>query len=200
MTDTEKTSDLSGSENLPRVLLMAHDEIRALLDSLRASRDIIHRTNVSRLRHTSAKLQEVTDVTELATTGILRGLEKSISLVDELGKLDGSENESAVTARTLLKEELYQAQTALQFQDITAQQLRYVSSVLLDMEERMEGLAQVLDPDNAFSEQSITDQTPSSGILDDVRHSGPGNFDPGATMKDAKRRQALADAIFTDSQ
>jgi hypothetical protein len=179
-------------EGLPDMLLMAHDEVVAVLNSLRQSRDILQKTSVSRLRHTTAKLQEVTDATEEAATGILDGLDRSVALVDALETLDVSGNVEAADARTRLRDELFQAQAALQFQDITAQQLSYAASILIDMEERMEGLARTLDTrrgDGAAPEAPSVDAAAVVGALR--------AFDPNATMDNRVGRQALADEIFT---
>jgi hypothetical protein len=176
-------------EGLPDMLLMAHDEVCAVLNSLRQSRDILQKTSVSRLRHTTAKLQEVTDATEEAATGILDGLDRSVSLVDTLDTLDVSGNAEAADIRSRLRDELFQAQAALQFQDITAQQLSYAASILIDMEERMEGLARTLDARRGTDVASAEALAPVAAALR--------AFDPNATMDDRAGRQALADQIFT---
>ncbi|MHB1297453.1 MAG: hypothetical protein ACYC0B_02895 [Gemmatimonadaceae bacterium] len=184
MTEDGSRTIARGVAGLPQTLMKAYDEVCAVLESLRQSRDVLHRTTVSRLQHTTAKLQEVTDATEVAATGILDGLDRSIGLVDELERLDTSGDAAADGVRGQLRDELFQAQAALQFQDITAQQLTYAASLLVDMEERLLVIAQALDP-------SIQGEVPRPTFA------AGGTFDPGATMKNADGRQALADAIFT---
>lgn len=175
-------------ERLPEMLLKAHDEVCALLKSLRSSRDVLQKSSETHLRQTTAKLQEVTDATEVAATGILDGLDRSISLVDQLEGLDASGNLEADAIRGQLRDELWQAQAALQFQDITAQQLSYAASLLADLEDRMQSLASVLESDGAAE---LAASAAARALIAQKA------FDPNATMKDASGRQALADSIFT---
>jgi chemotaxis regulatin CheY-phosphate phosphatase CheZ len=179
-------------ERLPDMLLRAHDEVCAVLASLRASRDMLQKSSVHNLRQTSVKLQEVTDATEVAATGILDGLDRSIALVDGLEKLDTTGSAEAQGMRDQLRDELFQAQGALQFQDITAQQLSYASSLLAELEERMAGLANALEPDGGASQSVI-------GVARAVAASAQA-FDPNATMANPSGRQALADSIFSGPQ
>lgn len=193
-----KTAPQRGTEAvaaLPDMLLMAHDEVCAVLESLRMSRDLLQQSSVSRLRHTTAKLQEVTDATEVAANGILDGLDRSVTLVDRLETLDTTGNGEAAEARAQLRDELFQAQAALQFQDITAQQLSYAASILIDMENRMTGLASALDPTGARRQALTSTAEHAAAVTAGLR-----SFDPNATMADAEGRQALADRIFTAPQ
>ncbi len=171
---------------LPQMLLQAFGEICAVIDSLRESRDSLQRSTVSRLLHTTEKLQEVSNATELAATGILDGLDRSLALVDTLESLDASGNADAEAARGQLRDELFTAQAALQFQDITSQQLNYASSILVDMEQRLRELARTLDPAAAATYATA----PGLKIVD------PAAYDPNATTRDGEVRQALADSIF----
>lgn len=195
MSESGAPHRMKAVEGLPDMLLMAHEEVCAVLNSLRTSRDILQKTSVSRLRHTTAKLQEVTDATEQAATGILDGLDRSVTLVDTLETLDASGNAEAADARNQLRDELFQAQAALQFQDITAQQLSYAASILIDMEERMEGLARALDSQGAQRKAEGVAATTESVPAAPLRA-----FDPNATMDNRDGRQALADEIFTATQ
>lgn len=170
------------------MLLRAHDEVVAVLQSLKRSRDILQKSSVNQLKLTSAKLQEVTNATEIAATGILDGLDRSIGIVDRLDGLDVSENAVARDLRNQLRDELFMAQGALQFQDITAQQLAYAASLLGELEERMEGLANVLEADG-FGGGRGSEQAVRTLAVQQA-------FDPNATMDDSQGRQALADAIF----
>ncbi|HYV98053.1 MAG TPA: hypothetical protein VE967_11405 [Gemmatimonadaceae bacterium] len=172
---------------LPDTLLKAYSEVCAIIENLRESRDVLHRTMGSRLQHTTAKLEEVSNATELAATGILDGLDRSIALVDKLDELDGTSSPDALAARTSLRDELYTAQAALQFQDITSQQLKHAGSMLADMEARLVEVARSLDVASATGDEKIA---AVAQPVDD------GSFDPGATMRNADTRQALADAIF----
>ena len=95
-----------------------------------------------------------------------------------------SDEPKSATVRASLRDELFQAIGCLQFQDITSQQLNYASSLLLDMETRLGALSDALDPNG------IVELAPR-GRTSVVR-----TFDPGASIHDADRRQALADSIF----
>jgi chemotaxis regulatin CheY-phosphate phosphatase CheZ len=174
------------------MLLKAHDEVCAVLASLRASRDMLQKSSVTNLRQTSAKLQEVTDATEVAATGILDGLDRSIALVDGLEKLDTTGGAEAQGMRDQLRDELFLAQGALQFQDITSQQLNYAASLLAELEERIAGLADALEPDGGASKAV-------AGVARAVAESTKA-FDPHATMANPTGRQALADSIFLTPQ
>lgn len=188
MSDANASERPKAAESLPDMLLMAHDEVCAILNSLRTSRDVLQKSSVTHLRNTTAKLREVTDATELAATGILDGLDRSIALVDRLEGLDGSGSAEAGDVRNQLRDELFMAQGALQFQDITAQQLAYAASMLVDMEERMQGLAHALEPRTSSSPNARSAEQVAAAMR---------AFDPNATMANAEGRQALADQIFT---
>lgn len=192
MSDITRPSGKQTMERLPDMLLRAHDEVCAVLKSLRTSRDLLQKSSVNQLRQTSAKLQEVTDATEVAATGILDGLDRSIGMVDQLEGLDASGNVEAAAVRGQLRDELWQAQAALQFQDITAQQLSYAASLLAELEDRMQGLATALEADG-FAEGLTADG--AARVL--ASHKA---FDPNATMANATGRQALADSIFATPQ
>jgi hypothetical protein len=153
-----------------------------------SGRDIVQMSSETQLRQIAAKLREVTDATEVAATGIADGIGRWIGLVDQLEGLDASGNLEAEAVRAQLRDELRQAQAALQFQDITAQQLGYAASLLADVEERMQGLASVLGADGATESATRAEATALS------EHWA---FDSNATMHDASGRQALADSIFT---
>ena len=79
---------------------------------------------------------------------------------------------------------------ALQFQDITTQQLSYASSVLTDMEARLQEIAHLFD----------LRATPTATLVA-MPGAAKGNADtqvfaPDATIVGAETRQALADEIF----
>ena len=175
--------------HLPAVLLQAYGEIQAVLRSLRESRDALNQATVQKLQHTSAKLLEVSSATEVAATGILDSLDRATAMVDALDALDTTGGPGAADIRNRLRDELFQAISSLQFQDITAQQLRYASSLLEEMEQRMAGLAMALDPSHIGA--ILPPPPPASGRAL--------AYDPGATLANAEQRQSLADDIFTVS-
>lgn len=188
VAENEPSSPVGNAE-IPPVLLRAYNEISGMLGTLRCSRDALEQATTERLHNTSAKLVEVTSATEVATTGLLDGLDRAINMVDELDELDGSGDERAAGTRTRLRDELFQSINFLQFQDITTQQLNYASSVLQDMEQRLAEIANSFDPSSV--------EVPELMAI----HAGPPgqpavSFDPDASLCDAERRQALVDDIL----
>jgi hypothetical protein len=181
----------SAVAHLPAVLLQAYAEIQATLRCLRESRDALDQAAVQKLQHTSAKLLEVSSATEVAATGILDSLDRASAMVDALDALDTSGRSDAADIRTRLRDELFQSISCLQFQDITTQQLRYASSMLDEMEQRMAGLAKALDPANLGAALASPASAAPLGRPQEL------TFDPGATVENAEQRQSLADDIFT---
>jgi len=185
MIDMPRTNS-SAVVGLPEMLLKAYTEIRGVLDNLRQSRNVIEQATVEKLHHTSAKLLEVSSATEVAATGILDGLDRAIAVVDELDGMEGATQPNAVDARNRLRDELFAVQACVQFQDITNQQLAHASSLLVDMEERLVGLARTLDPNMMDEPAPAIEPAPHIELA----------FDPNATIDGAEVRQALADSIF----
>jgi hypothetical protein len=173
---------------LPAVLLQAYTEIQVVLRSLRASRDALDHAAVQKLQHTSAKLLEVSSATEVAATGILDSLDRATAMVDELETLDPAKGAEAADVRNRLRDELFQSISCLQFQDITTQQLRYASSILDEVEQRMAGLARALDP-AYLGTAVVTPEVPVARPSDET-------FAPSATIEHAAERQSMADNIF----
>jgi chemotaxis regulatin CheY-phosphate phosphatase CheZ len=178
---------------LPGVLERASQEIAAVLNSLRESRNALALASVERLQHTHEKLREVSSATEVAATDILDALDRAGQIVDALDAEDGAPEAAAAerqgpALRARLRDEIFGMMGALQFQDITTQQLNYASSVLVEMEARLAQVAQLFEPAAAL----LTVTSPSA-----ARTVDPGSFDPNATTRDAETRQALADEIFT---
>jgi hypothetical protein len=178
--------------SLPSVLERASQEITAVLASLRESRNAMAQASVERLQHTHQKLREVSSATEVAATDILDSLDRAGQIVDDL---DAEEADAASDApkrgpelRAKLREEIFGMMGALQFQDITTQQLAY-ASVLIEMETRIAEVARLFAPGSA-----IALAVPAAAAPEAL---APSTFDPNATTLDAETRQALADAIFT---
>ncbi|MBA4070840.1 MAG: hypothetical protein C0497_03250 [Gemmatimonas sp.] len=174
---------------LPAVLLRAYAEIQIVLRSLRASRDALDHAAVQKLQHTSAKLLEVSSATEVAATGILDSLDRATAMVDELDALDPARGAAGAEIRNRLRDELFQSISCLQFQDITTQQLRYASSILDEVEQRMADLARALDPAHLGTAAAMPEAS--------VARTSDATFAPGATIKHAAERQSMADNIFS---
>jgi hypothetical protein len=169
-----------GLLGLSRILARAYAEITSVLHNLRESRAMLEDAAVERLQHTHDKLREVSSATEMAATDILNRLETAVGLVDEIESADSPRRTEAAAT---LRDELFAIMGAMQFQDITAQQLNYASSVLVEMEHRMAQLARIFDP-AAF------------GVVGGTPTAPTGAFDPAASTENAEVRQAVADAIF----
>ena len=173
-----------GLAALPFILERANAEIQGVLANLRDSRTALETATVEKLQHTSDKLKEVTSATEVAATDILDALDRTQSMVDDLDAADeAADRERGRDVRDRMREEIFGMMGALQFQDITTQQLAYAASVLSEMEARLLQIAKLFDPAAAMVEAAA--QGPD-----------PRTFDPRATTRHADERQALADEIF----
>lgn len=213
-TETERTTEApsvsTGTGNLPKLihgLIGAYSEIMGIVEGLRQSRGILEDAAMDRLQTTNRNIKEVSSATELAATGMLDGLERSLDLVNRLDEGDADERQQAepgasdqpVNAgiRDELKDELHHLINLLQFQDITAQQLGYASGVLTDIEERLVKIAAVFDmaglgtagrdePAQAAGNDAETEGEDTAAVCD-----------PHASTLEADDRQAIADEIFT---
>lgn len=172
---------------LPCILERANDEIQAVLGSLRDSRaalEALEAATVEKLQHTSEQLREVTSATEVAATDILDALDRAGNTVDALEAADHAGDKArAQDLRDMLRDEIFGMTGALQFQDITTQQLNYAASVLTDMEGRLLMIAKLFDPAASVVRAALDGPDPRT-------------FDPGATGRDAARRQTAADEVF----
>ena len=192
----------TGLKELVSILVKTYSEIMCVIDSLRKSRGLLEEAAMERLKSTHQKLAEVSSATEVAATGMLDGLDRALVLVDHLeaGSSDSDSDESGAH-RDELRDELHTLMNLLQFQDITAQQLGYASTVLRDIEDRMVRLADVFDLrgmgieglSDVFSSELGGPQE-SGGEPDE---DGQLTNDPEASTLNAEGRQAVADEIFT---
>jgi chemotaxis regulatin CheY-phosphate phosphatase CheZ len=171
---------------LPAVLQRATTEIRGLLTSLRDSRSVLEQATVGRLASTQDKLKDVASATEVAATDMLDGLDRAQAMIDELDAAE-ADVQLGRDIRNRLRDEIFMVMGHLQFQDITTQQLNHASTILVEMEQRLNEVAKVIDPTQmGFSADAV-----SKMITPDVN-----TFDPNATTKNQKERQALADDVF----
>lgn len=178
-----------GLAALPFILERANAEIKAVLANLRDSREALETATVEKLHQTNSKLQEVTSATEVAATDILDALDRAQNLVDDLDAADAADDKpKGQHVRDLLREEIFGMMGALQFQDITTQQLAYAASVLTAMEDRLLQIAKLFDPSAAAAHAAAAH--PTAGTSDRL------TFAPDATTQNATQRQALADEIF----
>ncbi len=181
---------LSLSE-LPQILEQANAQILNVLSRLRESRAALQTTALEKLATTHEKIREVTSATEDAAINIMDACDRATQMVDELDTIDAGETpdrEKAGGIRANLRDELFLMMGALQFQDITSQQLSHASAVLVEMESRLLDVAKLFDH-NADHVKIISDGV--NGAPDEA------TYDPNATTLNAETRQALADEIFT---
>ena len=180
----EKLGDISA------LLDKANTQIISVLTRLREGRAAIETTAVGKVRITQDKLREVTSATEDAAINIMDACDRATTLVDELDGIDANDTPDrtkAATVRGSLRDELFLMMGALQFQDITSQQLAHASAVLDEMEQRMIEVAKLFDP-------SVSLELPK---LVAAAANGQLAYDANATTRNAETRQALADEIFT---
>lgn len=176
--------------DLPVILERANGQIHAVLSQMRDTRQALQCTSFTMLRNTHAKIQEVTVATEDAAIDILDACDRASHIVDELDAIDAvpsPDRGKAQRLRATLRDELFMMMGALQFQDITAQQLAHASAVLVEMEMRLTEIAALFDATIASEPPLAT-----MGATPDPR-----TYDPNATTRNAEARQQLADTIFT---
>jgi len=182
------TNQMGNLSALSRTLFAAYAETAALLHRIRESRGVLERTSVVRLQQMNDKLREVSSATEVAATDILNGLDRAVGMVGELEAAESAGAERRAEIRSQLQDELYGVMVHLQFQDITAQQLTYASSVIHEMEQRLSELVECFAP-------FALELDPAAAHAA-VPTSAPTTFDPAATTSNAAERQAVADEIF----
>lgn len=174
--------------DLPNILEQANAQILNVLAKLRESRAALQTTALERLQTTHEKIREVTSATEDAAINIMDACDRATQMVDELDAIDQADapdREKAGGIRSNLRDELFLMMGALQFQDITSQQLAHASSVLVDMEQRLLDVARLFDHNvdatHLLQHKDVPDEK---------------TYDPNATTRNAEGRQALADEIF----
>ncbi len=180
-----------GLSELPAILERANAQILSVLTRLRESRAAIESTALEKLASTHEKIREVSSATEDAAINIMDACDRATQMVDELDTIDATPEPDRARAgevRSTLRDELFLMMGALQFQDITSQQLAHASAVLIEMETRLIDIAKLFDGKGDFLEQlpKPEDSAPDSKT-----------YDPNATVRDSESRQALADEIFT---
>ena len=187
------TPRVGGLSDISALLDQANKQIISVLTRLREGRASIESTAVGKVRVTQDKLREVTSATEDAATNIMDACDRANTLVDELDEIDGSDTPDRTKASTLrgsLRDELFLMMGALQFQDITSQQLAHASAVLDEMEQRMIEVGKLFDPASAYELARI------ASVTDNKTQA----YDANATTRNADSRQAVADEIFTTTR
>ena len=146
-------SQPGGFAELSKSLLRAYAETLAIVSRLHggsATPDLADANGTSQVH---GNLQAVTSATEVAATDILDGLGRAISVVDHL---DAGDNDSARRHELVaaLREELYSVVAHLQFQDIMAQRLSHVSTLLDEMRQRLLAMLTAFAPAAALAAET----------------------------------------------
>jgi len=176
--------------DLPGILERANSQILSVLSRLREARASLQSSASEKFQATHDKLKQVTSATEDAAINIMDACDRASQMVDELDAIDAAPEPDRIKAAELrgsLRDEIFMMMGALQFQDITTQQLNHTSAVLVEMEQRMLDVAKLFDANGEGLEME-------GRAYDDI---DDGTFDPNATVTNAEGRQALADEIFT---
>lgn len=167
-----------GFAELSRTLLRAYAETVGIVQRLRESCGMMDSEGVDKLQQMHGRLREVSSATENATTGILDSVTRALVVADRLETADDAERRKLIAS---LKDELRSVPNHLQFQDITAQQLSHIASLLADMRRRIGQIVTMFAPPTvSFAKEE------------------PAAFDPNAspTASAAAAGQAVADEIF----
>lgn len=189
--DMPSSDDASAAESRERrlagMVARANADVAGLLDRVDQSRQILEEERHVRFQQVPAKLAAVTTATAEAATAMLDGLERALALVAALEHRPASEDDPTRRARYgALRNELYEVMSAIQFQDITSQQLGYAASVIDETEERLEALAGIFRSVPAGDAPSAPRTR---------RETTPSHVDPDA-LADKSAAQAFADALF----
>lgn len=180
-----------GLADLPGILERANAQILTVLTRLRDTRAALQNSAMEKFQATHDKIKEVTSATEDAATNIMDACDRASQMVDELDGIDAAAEPDRVRGaevRNNLRDEIFMMMGALQFQDITTQQLNHASAVLVDMEQRLIDVAKLFDS----SAEGLSSISHAAHIAPNAE-----TYDPHATTQNAEGRQAIADSIFT---
>lgn len=175
----------SALASLPLILEQANREIVGILSTLRKNKSQLQSAAVERLQHTHSKLEEVNSTTESAASGILDSLDRAQACLDQMDADEGAPGTKGAELRDSMRNELFAITEALQFQDITSQQIRYAANVLVELEEKLISVLHLIDVNGL-------DEAKSSLHADDQA-----TYDPNATAANRELRQHVADEVFT---
>jgi chemotaxis regulatin CheY-phosphate phosphatase CheZ len=170
-----------GFAELSRTLLRAYAETVGIVVRIRESCGMVDSAGVDKLQQMHGRIREVSSATETAATDILDGLSRAVNVIDQLDTPDALPDAERHRMIASVKEELSGVMNHLQFQDITAQQLGHIASLLADMRRRINQIVTIF---SAPTVQFARDDVPA------------GSFDPNATTAPSADRQAVADEIF----
>lgn len=135
-----------GFAELSRTLLRAYAETAGIVGRFRETAGMLDSTGLDKLQQMHGHLREVSSATETATNGILDGLGRAVSLLEQI---DGDASLSEADRHRMmasLREELSGVVNQMQFQDITAQQLKHIEGQLIDMNRRITQVVKIFAP------------------------------------------------------
>jgi chemotaxis regulatin CheY-phosphate phosphatase CheZ len=165
-----------GFAELSRTLLRAYAETVGIVQRIRESTGMVDDAGVDKLQQMHGRIREVSTATENATAGILDSVTRALEFADRLDGASDTERKQLVTS---LKEELRALPNHLQFQDITAQQLNHIASLLVEMRKRISQIVTMFAPPSVtFSAEEVAAS------------------DPNASAAASAAGQAVADEIF----
>lgn len=174
-------SQPGGFAELSRTLLRAYAETVGIVIRMRESSGMLDGAGIEKLEQMHGRLEEVSEATETATTGILDGMARAIALTekfDDIASLSEAERKQMTAS---LREELSGVVNHLQFQDITSQQLRHIANLLADMRQRISQVVAIFAPAGSFQKTGASTPVP---------------IDPAVTELIGGDLQAVADEIF----
>ena len=197
LSDTDATTESNAAElvqqmmaqpggfaALSHALLQAYTDTAVLVARLGEDAGVLDTSGMDKLQQMHGRLNEVSSVTETATTDILDGLSRAVVLVERLDAVSSLPDKQRHEMAASLREELSGLSNHLQFQDITSQQLLHVASLLADMRARLSRATAVLGSSPAEGVERASEQ--------------PNNLQDPWT-NDGGRAQAVADEIFAVS-
>jgi uncharacterized phage infection (PIP) family protein YhgE len=135
-----------GFAELSRTLLRAYAETAGIVGRFRETAGMLDSSGIDKLQAMHGHLREVSSATETATHGILDGLSRAVTLVEKLdddASVSDGERHKMVAS---LREELNGVVNHLQFQDITAQQLKHIETQLGEMNRRITQVVKIFAP------------------------------------------------------
>ncbi|RKX29929.1 MAG: hypothetical protein DRP47_00470 [Candidatus Zixiibacteriota bacterium] len=158
-----------------------------------------------RVPKATEQLDKISEQTEVATHQMLDKVEKITQREDEVSQglkkikdntISGDFSNIVPTIDTLLEkvnlnsEDAYVIMDALQFQDITSQQMNHAASLLEDIEDRLHSIIGVIQ-----GSQETEDAVPASASPRKERA-----YDPNADYTDKKASQSDIDSLFSSGK
>jgi chemotaxis regulatin CheY-phosphate phosphatase CheZ len=165
-----------------------HSELARALQSIRDTREAIQSYSMERLRDTHVRLSEVSSTTETAAMEMLNGLDRTLAMIDQLES--GSREASPKATCEAVRNEVNQLYVLLQFQDIIAQKLRGVGGLLVEVEQRVETVANLFE--DAFEAEAPRPPLPVP--------TQEASYNPDASTRDTPQRQAMVDETFQSAR